>query len=135
MSERQKYEPVVRREFKSTIPPHLLEKLPESERWIIDTMSRLEGRSDWLAEAVVQESKNTVDIGTRLDNSADWQRKAAQRLDDVEKITAGQSEKVEKLWDWKLMMSGKWGVLWAFLLVFVSVALKYLLDLWTKKGP
>ena len=83
MSERLKYEQIAVREFKNTIPPHLLEKLPESERWIIETMSKLESQSDWLLEIGVQGNRDIVDIGRRLEGVDEWRRAADKRLEGV----------------------------------------------------
>lgn len=133
MSERPKYEPIQTREFKSTIPAHLLGKLSDSERYVVETMSRLENQSDWLLEVAVENRKSIIDISERVASIESWTQKEDKRLDVVETTTTVHREKVDKLWDWKTTMSGKWAMLWAVGLVVLSVLLKYLMDLWVKK--
>lgn len=130
MSEPQKrqYEPVVPKEFKSTIPPHLLDKLSDTERYLVSAMSKLENQYDWLVSVAVGNSKNIIDLGGRAMALEDWRSKS-------EKETDGQPEKVDKLWEWKTMMSGKWAVLWALVLILIPILLKFGLDLIIKKGP
>lgn len=126
--QRRRYDPVVPKEFRSTIPGHLLGKLSETERYLVETMSKLENQYEWLVSVAVANNKNIIDLGERTDVVEAWKA-------EVEIETKGQSEKVNKLWDWKQMMSGKWAVVWAVALVLVSVLLKFLLDHLVKKGP
>lgn len=130
MSEPQKrqYEPVVPKEFRSTIPPHLLDKLSDTERYLVQAMSKLENQYDWLVAVAVGNNKNIIDLGGRCDTVEVWKTQ-------VDKDTYGHSDKVNKLWEWKTMMSGKWAVLWAVCLVLFSTAVKWLFDHFTKKGP
>lgn len=138
MSDRQKYEPIAVREFKSSIPAHLLGKLSDSERYMVETMSKLENQSDWLAGTAQQNRHYLIDLDGRvqaIEQGVAAQEKASEdmgrRVGETEKL----SDKVTKLWDWKTMMSGKWAVLWALLLIVFSAVLKYALDIWMKKGP
>jgi hypothetical protein len=126
--QRRRYDPVVPKEFRSTIPGHLLGRLSETERYLVETMSKLENQYEWLMVVAIANNKNIIDLGGRADEVEAW--KLA-----VEMETKGQSEKVEKLWDWKQMMSGKWAVVWAAGLILISVLLKFLLDHLVKKGP
>lgn len=138
MSDRPKYEQVQAREFKSSIPVHLLGKLSESERYMVETMSKLENQSDWLAAVAGQNRIILIEMEARLGSveselgkQGKTSEESGRRLVEMEKL----SEKVSKLWDWKTMMSGKWAVLWALLLLVFSAGIKLLMDLWTKKGP
>ena len=123
--------PVQVREFKSSIPAHLLGKLSESERYMVETMSKLENQSDWLVSVAVENRKSIMGI----DEGLAVAKLVEQRLVSLETVVADHKDKVSKLWDWKTMMSGKWAMLWALLLIVFSVVLKYLMDMWTKKGP
>lgn len=138
MSDRPKYETVQAREFKSSIPAHLLGKLSESERYMVETMSKLENQSDWLTAVAGQNRIILIEMDARLggveaelNKQGKFSDESGRRLVEMEKL----SEKVSKLWDWKTMMSGKWAVLWALLLLIFSAGIKFLMDLWTKKGP
>ena len=53
-------------EFRSLIPEHLIEDLNPKERWIVETMSRLEQQGDWLIREIVSGRKNLIDLDTRL---------------------------------------------------------------------
>ena len=127
-------EPVQVREFKSTIPSHLLGKLSESERYMVETMSKLENQSDWLVSIAVENRKTLMVVGAGVALAEDMEKRVVE-LEAAVLKPEGLREKVSKLWDWKTMMSGKWAVLWALLLIVFSVVLKYVMDLWTKKGP
>lgn len=130
MSEQAKrrYDPVVPKEFRSTIPAHLLGKLSDTERYLVETMSKLENQYEWLAAVAIANGKNVIDLGERADVVEAWKS-------GVEIATKGQSEKVDKLWDWKTYLSGKWAAVWVVLLMVLPIILKYLFDLLTKKGP
>lgn len=138
MSDRPKYEPVQAREFKSSIPAHLLGKLSDSERYMVETMSKLENQSDWLTAIAGQNRIILIEVGIRLSGVEDELVKHGKTFEDLVRRTVETeklAEKVSKLWDWKTMMSGKWAVLWALLLLVFSAGIKLLMDLWTKKGP
>jgi len=126
----RRYEALVMREFKSTIPAHLLANLPEDERFMVETMSKLENQYNWLAEGVVKTNGFTLDLDERLVRLEANTVSNAQRLGAME----GQADKVNKLWDWKQFFSGKWAVLAAIAIaiVVIPLLLKFLLDLVVK---
>lgn len=121
----RRYEVIVMKEFKSTIPAHLLANLPEDERFMVETMSKLENQYAWLAEGVVKTNGVVLDLDERLARMESGQVQCAQRLGAME----GQTDKVNKLWDWKQFFSGKWAVLAAIAIVVIPLLLKFLLDL------
>ena len=124
-----RYEPVVEKEFKSTIPPHLLGKLSDSERYLVETMSKLESQFNWAVVVIVQNNRDVRDCDVRLvaleENTENCEAASVSRKEFKEKL--------DKLWDWKLSMSGKWGILGAVGIVILSVLLKSLLDYLLKK--
>jgi len=114
--EKHNYEPVVMREFKSTIPPHLLANLPEDERFMVETMSKLENQYGWLAEVAVRNNQATLDLDGRTVLLEAEQAKMTTQLVAM----ADQKDKVDKLWDWKQYFSGKWAIIAAIgLLIFM----------------
>lgn len=118
-------------EFKSTIPAHLLGKLSDSERFMVETMSKLENQSDFLVKAAMQGNRENLDIDSRLSVLEGWKEK----MGTGESVVADMVTKVNKLWDWHQMLSGKWAVIWALAIIVVPIGLKLLLDLALKKGP
>jgi hypothetical protein len=118
-------------EFKSTIPAHLLGKLSDSERFMVETMSKLENQSDFLVKAATQGNRENLDIDSRLSVLEGWKEK----MGTGEPVVADMVIKVNKLWDWHQMLSGKWAVIWALAIIVVPIVLKLLLDLAIKKGP
>jgi len=104
------YELLELREFKSTIPPHLLGKLSESERYIVETLSRLENQNNWLVSALLKVNKDVLDCD--------------RRINEIKKD-------VSIISDWKQLISGKWAVLAALGLIIASASVKLIFDaLW-----
>lgn len=122
--EKHHYEAITLREFKSTIPPHLIAHLPEDERFIVETVSRLENQYAWMVENVVRNNGATLDLDERVSALESKEVHTATRLVMME----GQADKVGKLWDWKQFLSGKWAVVAALALVVIPLVLKFLLD-------
>jgi hypothetical protein len=123
--EKHHYDAIVLREFRSSIPPHLLANLPDDERFMVETMSKLENQYGWLADGLVRNNTATLDLDERVTALEKAQKDASTRLVAMEK----QEDKVEKLWDWKQFFSGKWAILAALVLVLLPLLLKFLLDL------
>jgi len=125
------YDQLALREFRSTIPPHLLANLPDDERFMVETMSKLENQFGWLSEGLVKTNGAAIDLDERVSTLESNQREATARLAVMEK----QEDKVNKLWDWKQLFTGKWGVIAAIAIVVLPLLLKFLLDLvikWVK---
>lgn len=98
------------KEFRSSIPPHLLEKLSDSDRWLVETMSRLENQNNWMVQAILRVNKDVLDCDRRVTSV----RK------DVSTIS-----------DWKQLMTGKWAVIGVIVVIVVPVVIKAILDhLW-----
>jgi hypothetical protein len=122
--EKHRYETIALREFKSTIPPHLIAHLPEDERFIVNTVSKLDSQYAWMMENVVRHNGAALDLDERVTALEGRATSSTSRLDAM----AEQTDKVNKLWDWKQFFSGKWAVIAGLALIAVSVALKFLLD-------
>lgn len=122
-------------EFRSTIPAHLLGKLSDSDRYMVETMSKLENQSQWLVDVAVQGYKDIAVLEEKVRVLETWKEQANKKVEFMEPAAKEAQDKVAKLWDWHKVLSGKWAVLWAILLIFISVVLKFLLDHISKKGP
>jgi hypothetical protein len=104
------YEVIEVKEFKSSIPPHLLGKLSDSDRWLVETMSKLENQNNWLVTAILKINKDVLDCDRRISDT---------RKD------------VSTLAEWKQIISGKWAVVGVLGLLALSVVFKFLFDaLW-----
>ena len=95
-----RYQELEKPEFKSTIPPHLVNKLSDQEQWIIESLSRMESVHEWLVRAALD--GNRADIETDL------------RVQEVE--------------DWKSMVSSKWAVIGGFLLLCLPILVEKIVD-------
>lgn len=129
--EKRHYEEIVPREFRSTIPPHLISHLPDDERFIVETVSRLENQFQWMQENVVRNSKATLDLDERVTALESGVVATTTRLVVME----GQADRVNKLWDWKQFFSGKWAILAGAGLLIAGALVKFLLDViwkWAK---
>lgn len=137
MNDQQKTssEAIAMPEFKSTIPAHLLGKLSDSERYMVETMSKLENQSQWLVDLAIKGRLASDRVGITVQELSDWKDSTSKTMTLTELFVKTTQEKVDKMWDWHLMFSGKWAVVWALLLVAIPLLLKYLVDLALKKGP
>jgi hypothetical protein len=129
--DKRHYEEVVPREFRSTIPPHLISHLPDDERFIVETVSRLENQFQWMQDNVVRNSKSTLDLDERVNALESVVAFTTTRLIGME----GQVDRVNKLWDWKQFFSGKWAILAGAGLLVAGALAKFLLDViwkWAK---
>ena len=103
-----RYQELEKPEFRSTIPPHLVNKLSDQEKWIIESLSRMESVHEWLVKAVLE--GNRADIETDL------------RVQEVE--------------DWRSMVSSKWAVVAGFLVLCLPILVeKIVARLLTSEGP
>lgn len=66
-------------EFKSAIPAHLLEKLTDQERYLVETLSRLEQQNGWLIVTLVATNNATVQVEKRLGGVESWKDKVTSR--------------------------------------------------------
>jgi hypothetical protein len=87
-------------EFKSTIPPHVLSKLPESERYLVEMVSKMEQRDTWLTDAAT--NGNAADIALDL------------RVARIEKL-------IERL-------TNRWSVIVYLVVVSLPVIVKILIE-------
>lgn len=86
--------------FKSAIPPHILAKLSEGERYLMELTSINEQSNAWLEGATKTHSESVVELDLRLMR--------------VEEIIS--------------MVTSKWALISALLILSIPVIIKYLLD-------
>ena len=125
----RRYAGVEPREFKGTIPPHLLAKLPDDERFLVETVSRLESQNTWVMEVLHDLDKSVQDIDGRINTLEQGTRDLASLRTTQE----GLVEKVSNLWEWKQVVTGKWGVVVAISAVVAPVLIKLVFDYVTTK--
>jgi hypothetical protein len=126
-----RYETIVPREFKATIPDHILDRLPTDERYIVSALSKLENSSDWVVQHLLKTNKAIQDLDSRIDDVntriTDGENEQAALNVRVQK-TEGVAEKVQRLWDWKQYFSGKWAALGCIGLVVLTALVKVACD-------
>lgn len=98
-------------EFISKIPAHLVSRLDDKERWLVETLSKLDFKTDWVVDKVIEANEQQIDIDTRL-----------QRIEN-----------------WKAVLSGKWALLGAVGLMVMTALLsagaKPFIEHFLKGGP
>lgn len=92
-------------EFKCTIPPHLLSKLSEADRYLVEIASKMEQQNAWMVGVLRQENEANVEIDARLG-------------------------KIEK---WKDRLMSRWTMAAALAVILVPVVLKAVVDRWLAK--
>jgi len=94
-------------EFKSAIPQHLLGKLSEQERYLVETLSKMEQKTSWLIVAAVESNRALIETEKRV-----------TRLDR-----------------WKDVLTSRWSMIIAFVSLCAPVILKALFDKYFLKKP
>ena len=69
--------------FESKIPMHLVNKMSDQEKWLVETISKLDQKTDWLLQKTVDTNEHVL-------------------ADDV---------RLTKVEEWKSLFSGKWAVI------------------------
>lgn len=128
-------EPLPAKEFKSTIPPHLLGKLSESERYMVETMSKLENETEWLVSVAQGQNKLGIELNRRLGLVEAALGRVDNRMQTLDTNAQAAITQVKVLWDWKQLVSGKWAITFWIATITLPVLLKVVLDHWLKKGP
>lgn len=93
-------------EFKSLIPPHLLGKLSEQEKYLVETLSVLGQQTEWLIRATVEGNQADIEL----------------------------DRKVQALMRWRTILTSKWALGAGALMVCVPVIVKVVIEQWLK-GP
>jgi hypothetical protein len=94
-----RYTKLEKPEFKSTIPPHLVDKLSPQEKYLVETLSRMEAQNEWIIKVALDENRANIETDLR----------------------------VQEIQDWKSMVSSKWAVVAAFLLICAPVVVEKIL--------
>jgi 23S rRNA pseudoU1915 N3-methylase RlmH len=95
-------------DFKSTIPEHFVAKLSEQERYLVQTLSKMEQENAWLIVCIVEINANAIDTDVR----------------------------VQKVEQWKERLTSKWTLVIGGLALTVPILLKALVDyLFRHRGP
>lgn len=95
-----RYQALAKPDFKSTIPPHLVNKLTEQEKYLVETLSRMESQNEWLIRAVIEQNRSANETDLR----------------------------VQEIQDWKAVISSKWAILFGFIAVCVPIAISKLIS-------
>jgi hypothetical protein len=78
-SEKSRYKDLKVPEFKSTIPPHMLAKLPEEDRYLVEMVSRMEQQNVWLTEQVVSDNQDKIEMDLRISRVEGWKQTLTSR--------------------------------------------------------
>jgi len=58
--------------FESKIPPHLVNKMSDQEKWLVETISKLDQKTDWLLTKIVETSGHVLELDVRTARIEDW---------------------------------------------------------------
>ena len=142
MNSKQAYKTIELREFRCTLPLHVLNRLPNEERAICEGMSRIENRCDWLSEGVFKNNMEIQLLDERISELASSNEKLEARCQaltleltsanaQLAALTATTKESastLKTLWDWKTAFNGKWGILAAIGIAVLSGGIKVMFD-------
>jgi len=119
MSEKH-YEPIQSKEFTSSIPAHLLEQLTPGERYFVEAISKQENQFNWASQCILANNKAILNLDDRLNKVED----------DHATLTTAKTyvDKVDKLWDWRNLMMGKWGIIGVIALILLPIVAKYVFE-------
>jgi len=59
--------------FDSRIPGHLTDRLSPQEKWLVETLSKLEQSAEWSVEQHVETNREARDLDTRAIRLEHWQ--------------------------------------------------------------
>lgn len=97
--------------FESKIPTHLVNKMTDQEKWLVETISKLDQKTDWLLQKTVETNEHVL-------------------ADDV---------RIAKIEEWKSLFSGKWAVVagLAFMATtaIASAIARGVIEHFSTKGP
>ena len=99
-----RYVQLERPAFVSSIPPHLTMRLTDQERYLVETLSKMEQQNGWLVDHVLELNKAAMDTDVRL----------------------------QAIENWKTFLSGKWAVAAAAAVMVIPLLLEAVLE-WAKK--
>ena len=54
--------------FESKIPVHLLDRLSDQEKWLVETLSKIDQKTDWFMAAIMRTNDIQREIDVRLTN-------------------------------------------------------------------
>jgi hypothetical protein len=52
--------------FESKIPAHLLNRLSDQEKWLVETLSKIDQKADWFMAVIVRTNEIEQEIDVRL---------------------------------------------------------------------
>lgn len=119
-----RYEPLAKKEFKSTIPTHLLTNLSDEHKFIVEAVSKLESEFNWTSESLLKINTVIIDYDARLLRL----EAVCREIDNKLTLVKSHDDKIDKLWDWKQFFSGKWAVLSVLALMLLPILFKVLIE-------
>ncbi len=66
-------------EFKSTIPEHFVSKLEDQERYIVQTLSKMEQENAWMTATLIEAHTYVVEHGSRLQKIEQWKERLSSK--------------------------------------------------------
>lgn len=79
-SGKSRYRELAAPEFHSNVPPHLLNKLTETEKWIIESLSVIQTGQAWQIEQVLECNRIDREIDGRLEKLEEWKSYLSGRV-------------------------------------------------------
>jgi hypothetical protein len=127
LPDKTSYEAIEIPKFESTIPPTLLDKVPEEMKWIMNSLSKLTQAVDWLCRILTEEDKqlretDTRAIGNRImvETLKRRQSELEQRVQNLEQ-RFGENEKAVGNFKFLLILvRSKWFIITVMVLLAIS---------------
>jgi hypothetical protein len=71
---KSKYAKLAMPEFKSTVPAHLIDRLTPQEKYVVETLSRMEQQNAWLMNAAMEANRVNLETDVRVQNMEAWRK-------------------------------------------------------------
>lgn len=104
---KSKYEALSVPEFKSSVPSHLLGKLSDQERYLIETLSKMEQQNAWVVLNIVRANAAMIDLDVRQ----------------------------QKMEGWKDRVMSKWTLVAGAFILFAPEIFRFIMGMFTVKKP
>jgi hypothetical protein len=73
------YARLERPNFQSMVPHHILARFSDQEKYVVESLSRLEQQQEWLVVAMLETNRIQRDLDKRLQRVESWQEKLTSK--------------------------------------------------------
>lgn len=78
-----RYQELKKPEFKSQIPAHLVDKLDTKEKYLVETLSRMEQQQEWLINSQLETNRAVLETDLRMQTVEEWKTMVTYKASTV----------------------------------------------------